>query len=784
MSTATARNFQPKDRTKREHLGGVKRIRFSDPDRQFVILELTDGASVMGSGDAGAFVAGQLYRFHGRWKDGKFGPEFAFDTFVKDVPLTQSAVVKYLSETCRGVGKVTAERLWSKYGSDAVRMLREQPLDVANAGILSRDNAEEAGRDLERFQHVERTKVELFGLFAGKGFRGEVIDRAIGQWGVRAPGMIRKNPFRMLLRRLPGCGFKRCDKLFLELGLSADRIVRQCAAAWNAIREDRSGSTWTDAQTVFDAVLASIPTADPVKAMRYLIRGGWIRLRRDGNARYVAVRERADAEQRIADNVRRLMRHPSLWPTDLVVSTSEGDGLPSAHQVAELKRATAGAVGCFVGSPGTGKTHSLSFLLKQAIATEVGTDDVCVAAPTGKASVRARESLQARNLAVNVGTMHRLLEIGRNGHDGDGWGFLRNRENPLDQRLYVLDETSMVDTTLLADFLDAVPDGANVLLVGDTFQLSPVGHGAPLRDLLAAGVPQGELTEVQRNAGTIVCACRDIKAGVPVKFDEEFDLDAKPPRNLMNLDCPQTGSLDVLAGVLDQMSKFDAAWECQIITALNEKSDLSRVKLNERFGKVLNPDGHSVPKNPFRVGDKIICLRNTNLKAVEPIASRFGRADMALDAANYQPLRGIARERDQQEQYVANGEIGRVVAVSEKATIARFGGANVPLVTIGNKAKRAAQEESQDAEAGASSDFDLAWAITVHRSQGSEWPCVIVMVDEAGSQIADRNFWYTAISRARSACVVIGPKVVFDRQVKRVSLNRRRTFLPELLRAS
>lgn len=783
MTTATTRNFQPKDRTKREHLGSVSRVVFSDPDRQFVILKLADGASVMGSADAGAFHPGQLFRFHGRWADGKFGPEFKFDTFVKDAPLTQSAVVKYLSETCRGVGKVTAERLWVKYGSDAVRTLREQPLDVANAGILSRDNAEEAGRDLERFAHVERTKVELFGLFAGKGFRGEVIDRAIGTWGVRAPAMIRRNPFRLLLRRLPGCGFKRCDKLFLELGLSPDRLVRQVAAAWHAMKEDRSGSTWLDAQTVFDSVLSSIPPAQPTKAMRYLIRAGWARLRRDGRARFIALRERADAEQRIADNVRRLMRHPSLWPTDLIVSASEGDGLPSAHQVAELKRATSGAVGCFVGGPGTGKTHSLAFLLKQAIADH-GADAVAVCAPTGKAAVRAGESLKARNLSIRATTIHSLLEIGRNGHDGDGWGFVRNRENPLDVRLVVIDESSMIDTTLMADLLDAMPDGACVLGVGDPFQLSPVGHGAPLRDLLDAAIPQGELTEVRRNSGAIVEACAAIKAGLPVDFCSEMNLKADSPRNLTILDCTPAESLDVLTDVLNGITSFDPAWETQIITALNEKSDISRVKLNERFGKLLNPDGHRIAKNPFAVGDKIICLRNTRLKAVEPIASRWRDPNAALDAGNYQPLRGITRAVDQAEQYVANGEIGRVVAVSDKATIARFGGASVSLVTIGNKAKRAAQSEEGDAEAGASSDFDLAWAITVHRSQGSEWPCVIVMVDEAGSQIADRNFWYTAISRARTACVVIGPKTVFDRQVKRVSLNRRRTFLPELLRAS
>jgi ATP-dependent exoDNAse (exonuclease V) alpha subunit len=157
----------------------------------------------------------------------------------------------------------------------------------------------------------------------------------------------------------------------------------------------------------------------------------------------------------------------------------------------------------------------------------------------------------------------------------------------------------------------------------------------------------------------------------------------------------------------------------------------------------------------------------------------WGRPDMAQDAANYQPVAG---GRDGQEWYVANGEIGRVVAVSEKATVARFGGSDVPLVTIANKAKREVQVEEADAEAAAASDFDLAWAITVHRSQGSEWPAVVGLIDDAASQIADRNFWYTAISRARSACLLIGPRAVFDRQVKRAALTRRRTFLPELLK--
>jgi exodeoxyribonuclease V alpha subunit len=735
--------FVPRDRTRREHLGDFERVVWCDDDAPRVIVKLKDGASAVGPACSSQFIVGQRYRFHGRWADGKFGPQFQFDTMTLDVPLGRNAVVKYLTETCRGVGKVTAERIFDKFGSDSCRTLREEPLAIANAGFLSPDGARDAAQDLERFAHVERTKVELFGLFAGRGFPGRLIDRAIATWGVRAPEVIRQNPFTLLVRKLPGVGWKRADKLYLDMGKPPAAFKRQAMAAYFAMKDDRTGSTWLDADDVASKVIDQVPGSDPFRAMVLLRRAAWVRVRRDGRERFVAPRERADAEQRIADNVRRLSRSASPWPAAVLTSAAEGDGLPSVHQGDQLVAATRGAIGCFTGGPGTGKTHSLSFLLKQVMA-EHGPEAIAVCAPTGKAAVRAGESLRARGLGIQASTIHRLLEIGRNGHDGDGWGFERDRDNPLDVRFLVVDESSMIDTALMADLLDGVPDGAGVLFVGDPFQLPPVGHGAPLRDLLAADRPQGELTEVRRNAGSIVRGCAAIKAGLPVEFDEAFDLDAPDPKNLRIIDCPQSEALAALEDVLEGMRRFDPAWETQIITGLNDKSDLSRRKVNDKFGKLLNPDGKRNPKNPFAVGDKIICLRNTRLKVVVPVADRWGRPDMAQDAANYQPVAG---GRDGQEWYVANGEIGRVVAVSEKATVARFGGSDVPLVTIANTAKREVQVEEADAEAAAASDFDLAWAITVHRSQGSEWPAVVGLIDDAASQIADRNFWYTAISR-------------------------------------
>ncbi len=778
--------FTPKDRTKREHLGSLERVVHADGEGQFCILKLTDGASVLLSADADQFVSGQQYLFLGRWQDGRYGPEFKAGSFTRGQPFSRAAVVRYLSETCRNIGHATAVKLWDKYGPDAVRTVREESHLPVEAGILSGDAAMEASDDLQQFAHVERTKVELFGLFAGRGFPGKIIDRCIGKWGVAAPAVVRQSPFRLLTNKLPGAGFKRCDKMFLELGGRPSAMKRQAIAAWSAMKEDRTGSTWCDANDIVTAVKAAIPNADPVKALRILIRAGWARVRRDGSARYVTTRERADAEQRIADSVRRLSRFPSLWPTDILTSVAEGDGLPSEHQAGQAKLATAGAVGFFIGGPGTGKTHTLAFLLKQAL-TILGESSAAVAAPTGKASVRAGESLRARGLAIMSSTIHQLLEIGRNGHDGDGWGFVRNLDNPLDVRLLVIDESSMLDATLMAETLEALPDGANVLFVGDPYQLPPVGHGAPLRDLLAAGLPQGELVEVRRNAGGIVRACAAIKAGTPVVFSDRIDLEAADQKNIRLIECGQVETAGVIEDVITSLKRFNPVWETQIITALNDKSDTSRKKLNERFGKLLNPDGKAARGNPFRVGDKIICTRNTRLKTVEPVG-KLGRPGMDDDAGYYidRPFKYAGCLTP--EWYVANGEIGRVVAVGEKHTIARFGGVDVPLVkiTVGK-----AQKSEDDADGGGtqlatsgggSADFDPAWAITVHRSQGSEWPCVICVIDDAASMIADRNFWYTAISRARSMCLVIGPRGVFDRQRVRQALTRRRTFLPELLR--
>src|SRR4030095_542560 len=189
----------------------------------------------------------------------------------------------------------------------------------------------------------------------------------------------------------------------------------------------------------------------------------------------------------------------TLWPDPFRMSDL------SRHQQEQLARATAGPLGALIGSPGTGKTYSVAALIR-ALADRYGLESTGICAPTGKAATRVTAAIQRYGVDLTATTIHRLLRVRhRHGHV-DRFRFEHDEDNPLAYRFIVIDESSMLDTDLAASLFSACAPGTHVLLVGDPYQLPPVGHGVPLRDLLQAQLPQGELIEIQRNAGLIVHA--------------------------------------------------------------------------------------------------------------------------------------------------------------------------------------------------------------------------------------------------------------------------------------
>ena len=445
------------------------------------------------------------------------------------------------------------------------------------------------------------------------------------------------------------------------------------------------------------------------------------------------------------------------------------------HQRDRLAAATARRLGLLTGKPGTGKTHTLGVLVA-AIVNKYGRESVAVAAPTGKAAVRITQALRKAGVeSITAKTIHSLLEIDRNGHDGDGWGFKRNERNPLDAKYIFIDESSMLDTDLAAALLGACGWGAHVLLTGDTYQLPPVGHGCPLRDLTAAGVPNGELTEIHRNAGAIVRACHAIAAERPWTPARVSDGERVYPGGIvpaLNADgiTPDTNLWHFeesnekrTAGIVEQLATAAArvyGLENVAVLVPTHKGDLGRIALNARLQTAFNAAGEKAPggSNPFRVGDPVICLRN-----------------------GWHPDAVIPRT----DHYLANGETGIVREVSDRAAVATFTRPNREVKFNVSKTKPPddANGDSDEDNGKGRTDFDLAYAITGHKSQGSEWPVVIVVADgSAGARrVASREWLYTALSRASVLCITVGKLSVVEQAARRPALVRRRTFLRELM---
>ena len=364
----------------------------------------------------------------------------------------------------------------------------------------------------------------------------------------------------------------------------------------------------------------------------------------------------------------------------------------------------------------------------------------------------------------------------------------------------------MLDVSLANSLFSACSDGSHVLVVGDSGQLPPVGHGAPLRDFIAGGLACGELSEIRRNAGMIVEACVAIRAGKPFKYCTKYaELDLRPEseggtgKNLLHIETSSPEeSLDALRVLLARWKRsgeFDPIWDVQPLVAMNDKSEVSRVPINRMLQGELNPEiltaapaldaaGKKPPRNPFRVNDKIICLKNGMIE----LASGFDSADSTGKPGIYSNYNGNATSEDIADQlagdtYVANGEIGAVVAVEPRVTYAKF---TYPDRLIKIPMGKVEDDDGKEGggggdQKGAGCDFALAYAVTTHKAQGSQWPAIIVMIDKEAARVSSCEHHYTSISRAERLCVTIGSMSTMLRQCRKVSLINRKTFLKELL---
>lgn len=474
-------------------------------------------------------------------------------------------------------------------------------------------------------------------------------------------------------------------------------------------------------------------------------------------------------------------------------------------------------IGLLTGSPGTGKTYAAAALIRAVVARE-GESSIAVAAPTGKAAVRITAALASYGLPLKATTIHSLLKVATMDDpasastaartSGDGIQFQHGPGFPLPFRFVVVDEASMIDTGLMASFLSACSPDTSVLFVGDPNQLPPVGHGAPLRDFIAAGIPCGELTEIRRNAGTIVRACAAIRDGDRrLRAAARIDLAADDPANLFvsRARGPEMAARIVAAVDAAGMDGHDRVWEVQVLCAVNRRSPVSRRELNLLLQSHLNPrlavsgnGGGSA--GPFRLEDKVVCLKNGWLRVNRRDATGNGSGEALGGPKALDP--GTAPTSDG-KVFVANGELGRVVHIADGLFVARLesptrcvvvprgksgsggggngGGDGDDGRDPGRDGTGADDESTSGPAIDTGCQWDLGYALSCHKAQGSEWPVVVVALDDSGGarRVCSREWLYTAISRGKRLTILVGMQATAEEMISRPALGKRKTFLAE-----
>ena len=746
-----------------------EKFRFSNSDGDVIIGEVETkktNFTIKGQADEGELSPGQTYSFYGRWssyknkRTGDTEKQFHFQSFVQNQPAGKAGVVSYLIQAGQGnrVGPVTANKIWQQFGEDSIRIAREEPETINRLFGIRIDYCEAVSKWLRDRLKLEQVTIRLTGLLNNRGFPKSLPKKLLQQYGNRSVDVIKRNPFVLMDQK--GVGFLTCDKFYLSLGLRADRLRRQAFAAWYSIHSDSSGHTWYPVQFVKAGINRLIGNGARVKRALQLSkkicelgddRHGALAFNREenetivesGGSVWVAEGKKSKNEKWLAKLVADATVEGHQWPdVDVVAGISD-------HQRNELKKALTGPIAILGGSPGTGKTFSAAALIK-AIAATIGLSNISVSGPTGKSAVRITEVMNDYGIDLTARSNHSMLGVDKsNATSGGDWVFQHNETNPLKFKVLIIDESSMIDTDMMCCVLRARSNGTHVLFLGDVNQLPPVGHGAPLRDLIAAGLPYGELTEIMRNSGGIVESCAAMRDGEQWEAGDNLRIDDRPEQ---------------IESIVDQLrqaeaQEFDPVWDCQVVVAVNEKSPLSRKAVNEVLQAEFN-DNPKMKGSPFRKGDKIVCLKNGNY----PLDGDVGSSDS--DSSDSE----IDADEDG-KVYVANGELAAVVSVQDKFYVAKL--------TSPDRVIRIPRGKSDDGSSGCF--WDLGYALSVHKSQGSEWPVVLVVLDEypGARRVCDRSWIYTAISRAKELCVLIGKKSTADSMCRRQSIANRKTFLKE-----
>jgi exodeoxyribonuclease V alpha subunit len=708
--------------------GLVDRVTFHNPENGFCVLRIKargqrDPITVIGH--AAMISAGEFVQASGTWiNDRTHGVQFRAQFLKAAAPTTIEGIEKYLgSGMIRGIGPVYAKKLVRAFGEAVFEVIAQEPGRLREVTGIGPKRAERITAGWAEQQAIR--EIMLFLHSNGVGTSRAV--RIYKTYGADAVRLISENPYR-LARDIRGIGFRTADQIAAKLGIDKTALIRVRAgisfALAEAMDDGHCGLPYEDLLALTRQLL-EVPAGLVDAALSLELQDGTVIADEVEGRRCVFLAGLYRAEREIAAKLKALTAGRPPWP-----SIDAGKAIPwvekrtklklADSQIAAVRIALASKVLVITGGPGVGKTTLVNSILKILLAKNVA---VALCAPTGRAAKRLSEST-----GLEAKTIHRLLET-----DPRTGAFRRNEEAPLDCDLLVVDETSMVDVRLMRALLRALPDDTALLLVGDVDQLPSVGPGQVLADIIASdAMPVVRLTEVFRQASEsrIIVNAHRINQGLMPDLARAENGDF----HFVDATDPEDGVRKMLAIVQKRIPKrfgFDSVRDIQVLCPMN-RGGLGAHSLNIELQKTLNPPGD------IRI-------------------DRFGWT--------FCPGDKVMQVENDYDKDVYNGDLGVVSAIDmeEGELVADFDGRKVSYGF------------------GDLDELVLAYATTIHKSQGSEYPAVVIPLTTQHYPMLQRNLVYTGVTRGKRLVVLVGQRKALAIAIKGARTRRRWSKLREWL---
>ena len=724
--------------------GTVEDIIYENPDNGYTVFEISGGGTVtVVCGIVGELHAGESVVCRGKYENhATYGRQFHAQECETDMPKDLEAVYAFLaSGSLPYIGARTANKIIDKFGAAALEVIANDPAQLTLIPGISADKADRIQQEFKRMFGM-RELIAYLAQFEISPRRAMEVFRVFGPSAMQA---ISQNPYLLCGEPLQ-LDFRHADSIAQYYHMEGDCTQRLEAALLRTLRHNAgNGHTCLPRAQLLDTASHFIqqPPEKLARALDHCIETGQLGVKMLEAVPYIYLPDLLEAEQAIADRLALLAKREKQTVRDFdkniqVLELTQGFAYAPLQREAIRKAMTENCL-VLTGGPGTGKTTILNAIIQVFAENKA---KILLAAPTGRAAKRMSEAIgrEAR-------TIHRLLE-----YTPKDDGFARNEDNPLACGLLVVDEASMMDTMLAYHLLKAAPLGATIVFVGDVHQLPSVGPGNVLRDLIDSDViPVIHLTEVFRQAAEslIVTSAHAIVAGempdLTVRDNDFFFLQKSSSEAVL-----QT-VVDLCARRLPASYGYSPVRDIQVISP-TRLGACGTAELCRKLQEVLNPqDGRKTEQKfgpgVFREGDKVMQIKN-NYQLEWEVVSRYG---IPID-------KGVG---------IFNGDMGIIREIDEYA--------QTVLVEY-DEQRRVTYTYPQMEE------VELAYAITIHKSQGSEYPAVIMPLLGGPRLLFNRNLLYTGVTRARGCVTILGSRKVVQEMIANESENRRYTSLDVRIR--